>query len=120
MPSSGQHTNVVSENSLKAPFLTPANELFLISDYVRNITSVNDDILKLSVGPGIYHSMWQMFLAILFYMAMLVITFGIKIPCGLFIPSLVIGALTGSCLAKDLSHELLIKSTFVIQVELWE
>ena len=26
---------------------------------------------------------------------MLVITFGIKVPCGLFVPSLAIGAITG-------------------------
>ena len=39
--------------------------------------------------------MWKLALGVLYYSATLVITFGIKIPCGLFIPSLVIGSLTG-------------------------
>ena len=90
---------MVSRNTLNAlvySFKRLLMKYLNTSDYVKNITSVNDDIIKLSVGPGIFRSMWQMFFAIIFYLAMLVITFGIKIPCGLFIPCLVIGALTGS------------------------
>jgi chloride channel 3/4/5 len=40
-------------------------------------------------------SIWKLALALIFYLAMLVITFGIKIPCGLFVPSLAIGAIVG-------------------------
>lgn len=38
------------------------------------------------IGPGVYEAIWKLILAIVFYMLMLVITFGIKVPCGLFVP----------------------------------
>lgn len=65
------------------------------SDYDRNITSAKEEVVHLGVRSGVYESIWKLFLALIFYLAMLVITFGIKVPCGLFVPSLTIGAITG-------------------------
>ena len=48
-----------------------------------------------AAGPGVYESIWKLCLALVFYLLMLIITFGIKVPCGLFVPSLTIGAITG-------------------------
>lgn len=67
----------------------------LMCDYIKNVTNARDIITKYDFGEGIYESIWKLFLAMAFYLAMIVITFGLKVPCGLFIPSLVIGAITG-------------------------
>lgn len=71
---------------------------YLISDYEKNITNVKDNVVLLSAKAGVYESIWKLFLALIFYLAMLVVTFGIKVPCGLFVPSLTIGAIAGRLL----------------------
>lgn len=52
-------------------------------------------MVLLGAKAGVYESIWKLFLALIFYLAMLVVTFGIKVPCGLFVPSLTIGAIAG-------------------------
>jgi chloride channel 3/4/5 len=52
-------------------------------------------VVNTAALDGVYESIWKLVLALIFYLAMLVITFGIKVPCGLFVPSLTIGAITG-------------------------
>ncbi len=42
----------------------------------------------IGAGPGVYEAIWKLILATLFYGVMLIFTFGIKIPCGLFVPCL--------------------------------
>ena len=100
--------------------------MIISSDYRKNITQVNLTDLNLTyvseenqilgANAGVYTSIWKLFLAMLFYLVMLIITFGIKVPCGkskkrakkkekenanytffigLFVPSLTIGALAG-------------------------
>ena len=101
-------------------YLSDKNTSFLLlCDYKANITNSKDDIIPLvrerfliknflffiqkyhsilklkEIGAGVYEAIWKLFLAIIFYLLMLVITFGIKVPCGLFVPSLAIGAITG-------------------------
>lgn len=49
-------------------------------------------------GPGLYTAMWQLALALLFKMVMTVATFGMKVPSGLFIPSMAVGAIAGRLL----------------------
>uniref|UniRef100_A0A665U8N8 Chloride channel protein n=1 Tax=Echeneis naucrates TaxID=173247 RepID=A0A665U8N8_ECHNA len=39
-------------------------------------------------GPGLYTALWQLALALVFKMMITVITFGMKVPSGLFIPSM--------------------------------
>merc|ERR1712020_795203 len=47
------------------------------------------------MGPGVYTAMWQLTLALLFKLAATIFTFGLKVPAGLFIPSLCMGAIIG-------------------------
>ncbi|XP_062849396.1 H(+)/Cl(-) exchange transporter 5-like [Trichomycterus rosablanca] len=49
-------------------------------------------------GPGVYTAIWQLALAIIFKTIATVITFGIKVPSGLFIPSMAVGAIAGRLL----------------------
>ena len=39
--------------------------------------------------------MWELSLAVVFKMLITIITFGIKVPAGLFIPSLAMGSIIG-------------------------
>uniref|UniRef100_A0A8C7XPS4 Chloride channel protein n=1 Tax=Oryzias sinensis TaxID=183150 RepID=A0A8C7XPS4_9TELE len=45
--------------------------------------------------PGVYSAMWQLCLALIFKIIMTIFTFGLKVPSGLFIPSMAIGAIAG-------------------------
>ncbi|KAK3546026.1 hypothetical protein QTP70_019946 [Hemibagrus guttatus] len=45
--------------------------------------------------PGVYSAMWQLSLALIFKIIMTIFTFGLKVPSGLFIPSMAIGAIAG-------------------------
>ncbi|XP_062373104.1 H(+)/Cl(-) exchange transporter 3 isoform X5 [Sardina pilchardus] len=45
--------------------------------------------------PGVYSAMWQLGLALVFKVVMTIFTFGLKVPSGLFIPSMAIGAIAG-------------------------
>ncbi|XP_045509666.1 H(+)/Cl(-) exchange transporter 5 isoform X2 [Colias croceus] len=65
-----------------------------LCDYNRNFTDVNT-IEKAAAGDGVYRAMWLLTLALLLKLVMTVFTFGIKVPCGLFIPSLALGAIPG-------------------------
>ncbi len=77
------------------PSFKTSKFIILISDYTRNVTNAKDNVVNTEALDGVYESIWKLFLALVFYMAMLVVTFGIKVPCGLFVPSLTIGAITG-------------------------
>ncbi|CAH0716679.1 unnamed protein product, partial [Brenthis ino] len=66
-----------------------------LCDYNRNFTHVNSAIEKAAAGPEVYHAIWLLFLALVLKLVMTVFTFGIKVPCGLFIPSLALGAIAG-------------------------
>ncbi|TRY93550.1 hypothetical protein DNTS_022871 [Danionella cerebrum] len=48
-----------------------------------------------SATPGVYSAMWQLSLALVFKIIMTIFTFGLKVPSGLFIPSMAIGAIAG-------------------------
>ncbi|KAK6291762.1 hypothetical protein J4Q44_G00375470 [Coregonus suidteri] len=49
-------------------------------------------------GPGVYTALWQLALALFFKMLVTVVTFGMKVPSGLFIPSMAVGAIAGRLL----------------------
>ncbi|XP_026331883.1 H(+)/Cl(-) exchange transporter 5 isoform X2 [Hyposmocoma kahamanoa] len=66
-----------------------------LCDYNRNFTDVNMAIERATAGPGVYRAMWLLFLALVLKLVMTIFTFGIKVPCGLFIPSLALGAIAG-------------------------
>ena len=56
---------------------------------------MNSAIEKAPAGPEVYHAIWLLLLALVLKLVMTVFTFGIKVPCGLFIPSLALGAIAG-------------------------
>ena len=66
-----------------------------LCDYYRNDTNVNKKILIAEAGPGVYKSIWLLILALFFKLIITVFTFGIKVPAGLFIPSMAMGAIMG-------------------------
>lgn len=67
-----------------------------ICDYVdRDFTNVNHAVPIAKAGDGVYTALWQLILALIFKMVITVFTFGLKIPAGLFIPSLAMGAIIG-------------------------
>uniref|UniRef100_A0AAR2IP66 Chloride channel protein n=1 Tax=Pygocentrus nattereri TaxID=42514 RepID=A0AAR2IP66_PYGNA len=51
-----------------------------------------------AAGPGVYTALWQLVLALVFKMFITVVTFGMKVPSGLFIPSMAVGAIAGRLL----------------------
>uniref|UniRef100_A0A3Q0R7Y6 Chloride channel protein n=1 Tax=Amphilophus citrinellus TaxID=61819 RepID=A0A3Q0R7Y6_AMPCI len=58
-------------------------------------------------GPGLHTALWQLALALVFKMMITVITFGMKVPSGLFIPSMAVGAIAGRLLGigmEQLAH----------------
>ncbi|XP_023942845.1 H(+)/Cl(-) exchange transporter 5 isoform X2 [Bicyclus anynana] len=63
--------------------------------YNRNFTGVNTAIERAAATSEVYNAMGLLFLALLLKLVMTVFTFGIKVPCGLFIPSLALGAIAG-------------------------
>ncbi|XP_037788408.1 H(+)/Cl(-) exchange transporter 5-like isoform X2 [Penaeus monodon] len=65
------------------------------SDYQRNFTNVNTAIEIAAAGPGVLQAVWLLALALIFKCVVTVFTFGIKVPCGLFIPSLAMGSIIG-------------------------
>lgn len=66
-----------------------------LCDYYRNDTSVNKKIAIAEAGPGVYKSIWLLIFALIFKLIITVFTFGIKVPAGLFIPSMAMGAIMG-------------------------
>ncbi|XP_078533179.1 H(+)/Cl(-) exchange transporter 3 isoform X1 [Lissotriton helveticus] len=68
-----------------------------LCDYKNDMNSTKsvDDIPDRPAGTGVYSAIWQLCLALVFKIIMTVFTFGIKVPSGLFIPSMAIGAIAG-------------------------
>ncbi|XP_037035268.1 H(+)/Cl(-) exchange transporter 5 isoform X7 [Bradysia coprophila] len=66
-----------------------------LCDYNRNFTNVNSAVEIAAAGPGVYRAIWLLILAFIVYLILTIFTFGMKVPCGLFIPSLCLGAIMG-------------------------
>uniref|UniRef100_A0AAY4BJT9 Chloride channel protein n=1 Tax=Denticeps clupeoides TaxID=299321 RepID=A0AAY4BJT9_9TELE len=60
-----------------------------------NGTRAYSDVSSQPSTPGVYSAMWQLCLALIFKIVMTIFTFGLKVPSGLFIPSMAIGAIAG-------------------------
>lgn len=69
--------------------------MYFFSDYYRNFTDSNSLIEIAEAGPGVYTAMWLLVLALILKLIMTIFTFGMKVPCGLFIPSLCLGGIMG-------------------------
>jgi H+/Cl- antiporter ClcA len=46
-------------------------------------------------GSGVHRAIWQLFIALIVQVALVTFTIGVKVPSGLIIPSMSIGAITG-------------------------
>lgn len=83
-------------------------DILTFSDYNRNFTDVKSAIEIAAAGPGVYQAVWLLLIALVLKLGMTVFTFGMKVPCGLFIPSLCLGAIMGRIVG--------IGKTFIIHV----
>ncbi|TRY76018.1 hypothetical protein DNTS_010916 [Danionella cerebrum] len=66
--------------------------------------SSSDALPDRPAGPDVYRAMWQLALALLFKMLITVVTFGMKVPSGLFIPSMAVGAIAGRLLGVGMEQ----------------
>ncbi|XP_067848386.1 H(+)/Cl(-) exchange transporter 4 isoform X2 [Heptranchias perlo] len=68
-----------------------------LCDYINdpNMTRPVDDIPDRPAGAGVYAAIWQLALALVFKIVITIFTFGMKMPSGLFIPSMAVGAIAG-------------------------
>ncbi|CAG2216451.1 CLCN3_4_5 [Mytilus edulis] len=64
-------------------------------DYNRNSTSLSSYTSSTVAGDEVYTALWMLFLGLLFKGLITIFTFGIKVPSGLFIPSMAVGAIVG-------------------------
>ncbi|KAK4336757.1 hypothetical protein RND71_044220 [Anisodus tanguticus] len=71
----------------------------ILCDYKTNYTNViNAKTFSIAeAGAGVYKSINLLIVALIFKFVITVFTFGIKVPTGLFIPSLTMGAIAGRC-----------------------
>ncbi|XP_061164575.1 H(+)/Cl(-) exchange transporter 3-like isoform X1 [Saccostrea echinata] len=65
------------------------------SSYLLNTTSIKILTSSTELGDGVYKALWMLALALIFKGIITIFTFGIKIPAGLFIPSMAVGAIMG-------------------------
>lgn len=74
-------------------------DVSLLCDYNNYTTSLKDKIGRpLEAGPGVYSAMNKLIWALIFKLGITIFTFGIKVPAGLFIPSMAMGAIMGRVL----------------------
>ncbi|XP_035210904.1 H(+)/Cl(-) exchange transporter 3-like isoform X3 [Stegodyphus dumicola] len=66
-----------------------------LCDYNRNFTKVNDPVEMAEANRGVYESLATLSLALVSKLVITIFTFGIKVPAGLFIPSMTMGAIMG-------------------------
>ncbi|XP_077869292.1 H(+)/Cl(-) exchange transporter 4-like [Saccoglossus kowalevskii] len=73
---------------------------FKLCNYKHNYTLMlhTGNVAASPAGPGVYESLWLLLLALIFKGVITVFTFGIKVPAGLFIPSMAVGACAGRLL----------------------
>ncbi|XP_032993769.1 H(+)/Cl(-) exchange transporter 5-like [Lacerta agilis] len=75
-----------------------------LCDYVRNTTPGGGGGPERLAGPGVRRAMWQLALALALKGVITVFTFGMKVPSGLFIPSMAVGAIVGRLLGVGMEQ----------------
>ncbi|XP_038631508.1 H(+)/Cl(-) exchange transporter 5 isoform X1 [Scyliorhinus canicula] len=77
-----------------------------LCDYINDVNSTKniDDMPDRAAGKGVYMAMWQLALALLFKIFITIFTFGMKVPSGLFIPSMAVGAIAGRLLGVGMEQ----------------
>ncbi|XP_063042743.1 H(+)/Cl(-) exchange transporter 5 [Engraulis encrasicolus] len=71
---------------------------------VSNITHSSNELPDRPAGAGLYTALWQLALALVFKIVLTVVTFGMKVPSGLFIPSMAVGAIAGRLLGVTMEQ----------------
>ncbi|XP_053399925.1 H(+)/Cl(-) exchange transporter 4-like isoform X2 [Mercenaria mercenaria] len=66
-----------------------------LCDYQRNFSDPKSYMSSTYAGGGVKRAIWQLVLALIFKGIITVFTFGMKVPSGLFIPSMAVGAIMG-------------------------
>ncbi|XP_071490180.1 H(+)/Cl(-) exchange transporter 4-like [Diadema antillarum] len=68
----------------------------LLCDYRRNYTRIDQSVYPTAeAGSGVFTALWLLAIAFAFKAIITIFTFGIKVPAGLFIPSMAVGAIVG-------------------------
>ncbi|CAI5793290.1 (+) Cl(-) exchange transporter 5 [Podarcis lilfordi] len=75
-----------------------------LCDYVRNGTPGEGGGPDRLAGPEVQSAMWQLALALALKGVITVFTFGMKVPSGLFIPSMAVGAIVGRLLGVGMEQ----------------
>nr|XP_028570788.1 H(+)/Cl(-) exchange transporter 5-like isoform X2 [Podarcis muralis] len=75
-----------------------------LCDYVRNGTPGEGGGPDRLAGPRVQSAMWQLALALALKGVITVFTFGMKVPSGLFIPSMAVGAIVGRLLGVGMEQ----------------
>ncbi|XP_064374018.1 H(+)/Cl(-) exchange transporter 5 isoform X3 [Dromaius novaehollandiae] len=76
-----------------------------LCEYVNDFNSTKgDDLPDRAAGPGVYTAMWQLALALIMKVFITIFTFGMKVPSGLFIPSMAVGAIVGRLLGVGMEQ----------------
>ncbi|KAJ8394440.1 hypothetical protein AAFF_G00046510 [Aldrovandia affinis] len=76
-----------------------------LCDYVNaNASKSSNELPDRLAGHNVYTAMWQLALALVFKMLITVVTFGMKVPSGLFIPSMAVGAIAGRLLGVGMEQ----------------
>ena len=65
-------------------------------------------------GPGVHRAIWQLFFAMIVQVALVTFTIGVKVPSGLIIPSMSIGAITGRIIGIITEQLALQNPTFIL------
>lgn len=90
--------------------------MIFYSDYTRmNITNgASSSIEVTQLGPGVYRAIGLLILAFFLKLALTVFTFGMKVPAGLFIPSLLLGAIMGRIVGIGILDRLYLFSLIIL------
>nr|XP_013797696.1 PREDICTED: H(+)/Cl(-) exchange transporter 5 isoform X3 [Apteryx mantelli mantelli] len=76
-----------------------------LCEYVNDFNSTKgDDLPDRAAGQGVYTAMWQLALALIMKVFITIFTFGMKVPSGLFIPSMAVGAIAGRLLGVGMEQ----------------
>ncbi|XP_061454350.1 H(+)/Cl(-) exchange transporter 5 isoform X2 [Rhineura floridana] len=79
-----------------------------LCDYINDFNDFNttkvDDLPDRPAGPGVRTAMWQLALALILKVFITIFTFGMKVPSGLFIPSMAVGAIAGRLLGVGMEQ----------------
>ncbi|KAH9286646.1 H(+)/Cl(-) exchange transporter 3 [Echinococcus granulosus] len=80
-------------------------DLGALCDYKVNLSDTQATMMgSYAAGPGVSRAMWMLAVTLVLKSIITVFTFGIKVPTGLFIPSLAVGAMMGRMLGVGIEQ----------------